>query len=333
MTTPNNRLALALPVVWNSPSAAEALWSSIEDAPVDFVVLGLPGTRPVRRVLDPSIAAAALQSRHPRLRLLVALSAEREHPYNIARRIGSLDSVSNGRIGWLAIDRDAERTAGGSVWAHAEPGSELTADAVAAAIALWHTWPRAAIVADRTRGVFIESEQIRFADHDGLFRSRGPLNVPSSTQGHPVVATVDHAAPGTDLVIRLPNTNDAPRPAGIAAGAAPQVWQTVEVPHPADDQQLFARRLDNARDVQAGGASVLVSLPAETDLAVVTAVISALAGAQPSRERGPEPESLRERLGLAVGGALTDLGKSAYAPAGLSSHTEKNGPEQRSHIF
>jgi alkanesulfonate monooxygenase SsuD/methylene tetrahydromethanopterin reductase-like flavin-dependent oxidoreductase (luciferase family) len=54
--------------------------------------------------------------------------------------------------------------------------------------ALWNNWQDDALVGDKATGVFIDRARIHRAYHcGGHFQVRGPLNVPRSRQGHPVI--------------------------------------------------------------------------------------------------------------------------------------------------
>src|ERR1700733_799250 len=55
--------------------------------------------------------------------------------------------------------------------------------------ALWGSWEPGAIVADRTRGVFIDPEKVHHVNFEGQwYKSRGPLNSGPCPQGQPVIA-------------------------------------------------------------------------------------------------------------------------------------------------
>lgn len=149
---------------------------------VDFVVLGgdlldADATTP-GATLDPSVAAAILATHTGRAGLVVPAAPGRQHPYNLARRLASLDHLGGGRVGWLA----GPESLGG-----APGGADATADAILVARKLWESWPADSIVADHERGVFTESQRITHIDHEGVHSVSGPLNVPAPPQGYPPV--------------------------------------------------------------------------------------------------------------------------------------------------
>lgn len=147
--------------------------------------------------LDPTTAALALGRALPEHGFLVAVAPTREHPYNAARRVLSLDHVLDGRVGAVvgALDHGAP-----SIGEQHDP-----AEFARVLRGLWRTWPLDSIVGDRSSGVFAHTDRIRPLDHDGGpdgYRVRGPLTTPSSRQGEPVLAVWhDVDLPGADLVL------------------------------------------------------------------------------------------------------------------------------------
>ncbi len=137
--------------------------------------------------VSPTVAGALLARRTKNIGLVLAASPQRDHPYNIARRVASVDHVSGGRAGFLALRRDRVLEFGvgdGSSWVEAPIGAGELADVVIGIRKLWRTWPIETLDADPTVS---ESAVIRFATHFGVFNTKGPLNSPTTPQGEPVV--------------------------------------------------------------------------------------------------------------------------------------------------
>ncbi|WP_263092167.1 LLM class flavin-dependent oxidoreductase [Curtobacterium sp. RIT-PI-V] len=172
--------------------------------------------------LDPTTAALTLGRALPEHGFLVAVAPTREHPYNVARRVLSLDHVLDGRVGIVvgARDHGAPSTGAPSTGAPHDP-----AEFARVLRGLWRTWPLDSIVGDRTSGVFAHTDRIRPLDHDGGpdgYRVRGPLTTPSSRQGEPVLAVWhDVDVPGADLVLGGAAHPLAPLP-GATDGAEPR---------------------------------------------------------------------------------------------------------------
>jgi len=74
---------------------------------------------------------------------------------------------------------------------------------VEATLKLWSSWDPDALVLDKASGVFADPSRIRRVDHDGeFFRTRGPLNVPHSPQGQPVLIQAGSSNTGKDFAAR-----------------------------------------------------------------------------------------------------------------------------------
>ncbi|WAJ47191.1 LLM class flavin-dependent oxidoreductase [Mycobacterium sp. Aquia_216] len=179
----------------------------LESAGVHYWVVGAGRGEPAaggKTSLDPSLVATVAARHSTDLGLVVAASAHRDHPYNLARRLLSVDHASRGRLGWFALDADRriELNASVDTWTGSVLGPTHTAEAIAAVRTLWRTWPYASVVGDRVTGLFADAAQIRHADVRGTYRITGPLNVPGSLQGDlPVWQQAGPATGEADLIV------------------------------------------------------------------------------------------------------------------------------------
>jgi hypothetical protein len=163
---------------------ARAALGDLVSAGVSYVVLG-HRRRSTPRLIEPSVAAVELSRLHAGLGVVVAADPDRDHPYNLARRLLSIDNLSGGFAGLLLdpsqpFTQHAEQT----TWAGSASRDDVDeyADLVAT---LWGTFDRKALVGDRATGLFARSELLRRADHTGRWSVRGGLGTPSSIQGLP----------------------------------------------------------------------------------------------------------------------------------------------------
>lgn len=188
-----------------------ALARLLESFGVDYWVIGAERGEPAdpeRVSLDATLIATVAARHSSTLGLVVAAAAHRDHPYNLARRLLSVDHAAHGRVGWLALDFDHALALNAAIdtWTGAELEFAHTTDAVDAVRTLWRTWPLESLIGDRRTGVFADTTQIKRADVARGYAITGPLNVPGSAQGDLPIwrhATpgAEQSASGADLVI------------------------------------------------------------------------------------------------------------------------------------
>ena len=304
------------------------LVARLDAGPLAFAVTGIDridgATTPAGPTVESTIAAATLAALAPRLGWLAAAAVHRDHPYNLARRVASLDHVSDGRAGLLLglsdgyapSGREGHEVWGGAGLTEGVPiGIDTTADAAAAIQALWHSWPAAAIVADRDTGVYARSEEIVHVDHRGVFDIDGPLTVPTTAQGAPVLAwratTLPEAARARRVAEVLLWPLDAARTLDDVAAAPGTAALFAEVA--ASDPELDARVAALLADDRVVGV-VLRPDPSPDALA---ALLADGAGGWRSAAAAAVPGSgtLRERLGLPSPAPRPAGGRPAFPPS------------------
>ncbi|MET7769521.1 LLM class flavin-dependent oxidoreductase [Nocardia sp. NPDC005366] len=157
--------------------------------------------------LEPSVVLAAVAAATSRVGLIATLSSSYNHPYDVARRFASLDLLSGGRSGWNVVT-----TAGADAAANfgfdAEPEHaaryERAAEFVEVVRKLWNSWEPDALVGDKANHRFADWDKIHPAAHRGAhFDVEGPLNVPRSPQGEPVVVQAGASKDGRALAARV----------------------------------------------------------------------------------------------------------------------------------
>jgi hypothetical protein len=142
---------------------------------------------------NPFILAGWLSRKLNQVGLVVTGSFQRDHPFNLARRIASLDHMSEGRTGIVITSEDHGQflgLEGKSSWTDAPLNGEAVADGMTAMRKLWRSWPRETLDADSAVSA---AAVVRFANHKGIFSSLGPLNSPTTRQGEPLLFW--HAGP------------------------------------------------------------------------------------------------------------------------------------------
>ncbi|MFZ6763051.1 MULTISPECIES: LLM class flavin-dependent oxidoreductase [Acetobacterales] len=152
----------------------------------------------------PILAMMARATRH--IGLGATLSTTFHHPYQIARTLGTLDILSGGRMAWNIVT-SASHLEARNFGMEAIPGREeryaRAHEAVEACLKLWSSWEADALILDRESGRFADPARVHYAHYEGQhIRSRGPLTVPRTPQGHPVLMQAGSSGPGLDFAAR-----------------------------------------------------------------------------------------------------------------------------------
>ncbi|GAA0433495.1 monooxygenase [Actinoplanes capillaceus] len=169
------------------------------------VLQGDPGRRPAGK-LEPTVLLTALAAVTEHIGLIATASTSYNEPYNLARRFASVDHVSGGRAGWNIVTTagaDAARNFGlDDVPAHRDR-YERAAEFVEVTTKLWDSWTDDAVIADKAAGVHADAAKVRPINHRGRwFRVDGPLNVPRSPQGWPLLVQAGSSEDGRQFAAR-----------------------------------------------------------------------------------------------------------------------------------
>ncbi|GCD21993.1 monooxygenase [Cellulomonas algicola] len=155
---------------------------------------------------DPAQVAAQLAAVTTNLGLGVTLSTSFNPPYNLARTLASLDHLSGGRVAWNVIQSN-----GPANYANFPDVEQLDRNAlydrgdevVEAVQALWRSWGEGALVVDQETGVFANPDLITAPDYKGTHVAvRGPLNLPPTPQGGPVIIQAGDSPRGREFGAR-----------------------------------------------------------------------------------------------------------------------------------
>ncbi len=156
--------------------------------------------------LDPFTLIAALSGVTSCIGLVATASTTYNDPYGIARRFATLDHVSKGRAAWNVVTTaNAEAAANFGFDHHPDPNTryERAAEFLEITNALWDSWDDDAIRGDKQAGVFVDPDGIHRIDHHGkYFNVAGPLEIPRSPQGRPVLFQAGSSEPGKDMAAR-----------------------------------------------------------------------------------------------------------------------------------
>jgi len=151
-------------------------------------------------VLDPLVVLSAMAAVTTHLGLGATVSTTFTPPYAIARSMLSLDHLSGGRAAWNVVtsttDEQARNFGLDAIPAKADRYD--SADRVVQTVLdLWDSWSPGALVLDAEGRRFADPALVhRTPDRGGPVRSRGPLSLPRSPQGRPVLMQAGASARG-----------------------------------------------------------------------------------------------------------------------------------------
>ncbi|MFF0816035.1 NtaA/DmoA family FMN-dependent monooxygenase [Rhodococcus sp. NPDC003318] len=150
--------------------------------------------------LDPVLVTSALAVSTERVGLIPTASSSLNLPYNLARRILSLDHVSGGRSGWNVVttfEPNAARNFGVEYLPARDERYRRAGEFVELTKRLWDSWEEGAVIGDQESARFADPDKVHAVRHRGEFYAvDGPLNVTRSPQGRPVLVQAGASAQG-----------------------------------------------------------------------------------------------------------------------------------------
>ncbi|HEY2616629.1 MAG TPA: NtaA/DmoA family FMN-dependent monooxygenase, partial [Acetobacteraceae bacterium] len=156
--------------------------------------------------LDPMMVLPVMARATRHLGLGATLSTTFFNPYHLARTLASFDHLSHGRACWNVVTSTMDfeaRNFGIGALPPKEVRYDRADEVVEACCALWDCWQEDALVMDKDSGLFIDPDKVRYADYEGRYvRTRGPLTIPRSPQGRPVLMQAGSSPRGRDFAAR-----------------------------------------------------------------------------------------------------------------------------------
>jgi FMN-dependent oxidoreductase (nitrilotriacetate monooxygenase family) len=152
---------------------------------------------------EPLTLLAALSSVTSHIGLVATASTSYNEPFHVARKFASIDHLSGGRAGWNLVTSGMMGEANNfNRDVHYEHGERYhrAREFAQVVVGLWDSWDDDAFVRDKASGLFFHGDKLHRLNHKGeLFSVRGPLNVPRTPQGRPVIVQ----AGGSDDMIEV----------------------------------------------------------------------------------------------------------------------------------
>lgn len=169
---------------------------------------------------EPFTLLSALSVVTEHIGLAATISTTYNEPYHIARKLATLDHLSNGRSAWNIVTSQTDEEARNfSKEKHLQHALryERAGEFVEATQGLWDSWEDDALLFDKENGYFADKEKLHNVDHKGKdFNIRGPLNVSRPPQGYPVLIQAGASEAGKELaaakaeVVFAPGSTFAP---------------------------------------------------------------------------------------------------------------------------
>ena len=152
---------------------------------------------------EPITLLAALSMVTQRIGLVATLSTTYSEPFHVARQFASLDHLSGGRAGWNVVTSVTPMEAQNFNYDTTPDYDKRygrAAEFVEVVRGLWDCWEDDALVRDKASGIFFDPAKVHVLDHKGEhFSVRGPINIPRTPQGYPVIVQAGASEQGQDM--------------------------------------------------------------------------------------------------------------------------------------
>jgi FMN-dependent oxidoreductase (nitrilotriacetate monooxygenase family) len=150
--------------------------------------------------------AASIAKATRRLGIGITLSTSFFEPYGVARALGTLDVLSKGRMAWNVVtsvsDQEAQRF-GKPRLLPKDERYDRADEMVEACMQLWDSFAPEAYRVDRERGEFIDPTRLKSFEYTGNHvKTKGPLTVPPSPQGRPLIMQAGSSERGRQFAAR-----------------------------------------------------------------------------------------------------------------------------------
>jgi FMN-dependent oxidoreductase (nitrilotriacetate monooxygenase family) len=163
--------------------------------------------RPNLGAMDPITVLAAVAASTNNIGLVATASTSYNEPFNLARRLSTLDHLSRGRAAWNIVTTFVPEVAANFGEEPLPPHAVRYARAeefVDVVIGLWESWEKGALIGDQSSGLFADPARVNALDHRGTFFSvRGPSTLPRSSQDRPILFQAGSSPEGRALAARV----------------------------------------------------------------------------------------------------------------------------------
>ncbi|RXZ82508.1 LLM class flavin-dependent oxidoreductase [Paenibacillaceae bacterium] len=155
--------------------------------------------------LEPFTLLSALAAATKHIGLIATVGTVYNQPFHVARQFASLDHISGGRAGWNIVTGAGSAAHNFSRQEHPEHGERYDSgeEFVEVVKQLWDSWEDDALVYDKVNGVLFDESKVHEINFKGsTYKVKGPLNIPRSPQGYPVLVQAGSSERGKELAAR-----------------------------------------------------------------------------------------------------------------------------------
>lgn len=195
---------------------------------------------------DPFSIVAAMAAATEHLTFGVTGSIPYEPPYAFARRMSTLDHLTEGRIGWNVVTGyldSAARGTGKSKQTSHDTRYDIAADYMELMYKLWEgSWQDDAVVYDKQQGIFVDPAKVHAVSHHGPYFDLDAIHLcEPSPQRSPVIFQAGGSPKGQAFAARHAECIfiGAAAPATVAATVKSLREQTVAAGRQAGDVKIF----------------------------------------------------------------------------------------------
>ena len=156
--------------------------------------------------MDPLPVLGAIAAVTSRIGLGATRSTTYSQPYSLAREFSTLDHLSAGRAAWNVVTSvnqgEADNFGLRETLGHDERYDRAD-EFLDVTHKLWRSWQPGALLLEAESGRYADPDKVNPIDHHGAhFNVRGPLNIPASPQGGPVIIQAGSSHRGQDFAAR-----------------------------------------------------------------------------------------------------------------------------------
>ncbi|QGY33163.1 LLM class flavin-dependent oxidoreductase [Pantoea cypripedii] len=156
--------------------------------------------------LDPLVILGVMAGVTEHIGLAATLSTGYHEPFHLARALSTFDHISEGRAGWNIVTSFQDAEAQNFGYPSLPPREDRYARAeevLSAATQLWDSWDDGVLLQNKSSGQFGIPSKVRSVDYRGEYVStQGPLNVPRSPQGYPLLIQAGASPSGRNFAAR-----------------------------------------------------------------------------------------------------------------------------------